>query len=389
MAQINDRRVSKIRSITSLEYMINEELGKEHLYEKYCGYLTVEQIFTTDSIFLAAKKASSGFMSRPDTVRYMKEAWPNSKKLCDDVLSGKFRPKYYKEIQIIERGKARTIKPPTFETKVVQKVICDYIIRPLLEPKMITTSYASIRERGTDKMYSDVLKGVNKYYREGYKYIVKTDYKSYFASIDINILFEEVIGRYIHDKRLVEFSRSFSPEERGLSLGNELSQIPASYFPSGFDHYIKDKCGIKPYWRFMDDGLVLLKTKEDADEYIKQFRIHAEERNLMVSDEKIQVLKMGQDFIFCKERYLFDKKRKRYYRNSNPNLVRNETKKLKAGLNGKYPTDKLLMQYTGVRGSLAKRPDLKRQINKLDRLANEVRKLEEEKNNGSKEQTSQ
>lgn len=73
-------------------------------------------------------------MRKNDTRFYVDSCYVNYLLLRDKVLSGKFKPRYYRTRLIKERGKEMVITPPTFETKVVQKVLCDYLIRPILEP---------------------------------------------------------------------------------------------------------------------------------------------------------------------------------------------------------------------------------------------------------------
>lgn len=224
------------------------------IYQSLCPYLTLEDLFTTDVVYICAKRCASGFMNKRDTQRFMESPWLNSRNLCKLVLTGKFKPRYYRERTIIERGKERRIKPPTFECKVVQKVLCDYLIRPLLEPKMIISNYAGVGGRGTDLMYQNILHGLNTaLHKYPHGVIVIADYSNYFGSINTNLLKEIAFDKYIKDQRIVDLIMKFFPDEYGCSLGNELSQIPASFFPSPIDHYMKDRCGIKDYHRYMDD----------------------------------------------------------------------------------------------------------------------------------------
>lgn len=329
-------------------------------YEKYCGSLRLEELFTTDTVYIAAKRCAAGFMQKNDTWYYQQEPWQNSRLLCQKVLTGRFKPRYYRQKVIIERGKPRTIRPPAYECKVVQKVLCDYLVRPLLEPRMIPTNYASIRGRGTKKLYEDVAKALNRA-PERYEtpMIVMGDFSSYFANIDVGILMDDILGRYIRDQRVLELIRLFSPEELGLSLGNELSQIPASYFPTLFDHYCKDRMGWE-YFRYMDDSLAILPQNE-VEAYLEAFHQYAARLHITIKDEKTQVLRMGDPFVYCKERFLWDKRKRRYYHLMNPDIERNETRKLKAFAEKKaakqITQQQIDLQYRGVVGAIKSHPN--------------------------------
>ena len=346
----------KLIGITDWE--LYNETGRRNLWEAACGSLTLEDLFTTDTVYASARHAASGFMNKKDTFVFMQDIWSNSLKLKEKVLSGKFRPEYYPQKVIMERGKQRIIKPPTFACKVVQKVICDYMIRPLFEPLMIDTSYASVKGRGTHQMYVDIETALNRKDLAGYS-IVTGDYSNYFGNISIDYLMEEIFAPGIKDKRILDIIRMFSPDEYGLSLGNELSQIPASYLPSKFDHYVKDELGY-PYFRFMDDCLAIV-PKEKTDEYIQKYMEYADQIHSVTSMEKIRVAEYGKPFQFCKELFLWDKKKKRYYTLPNPKLEANERRKLKKMKenckNGIIPEKHILSQYRSVVGGLANRPN--------------------------------
>lgn len=362
--------------IMNVDRELEVELKRHNIYlhtpyEIFCRYLTLEDIFTVDSVYLTAKRCAVGFSKKNDTWNYQKNAWLNSVNLCQAVLNGSFKPKYYKSRSINERGKTRLIKPPSFECKVVQKVLCDYIIRPLLEPKMIRTSYASIKGRGTKKMYEDIEVALNKYRKKPNRYvIIQSDFSNYFGNIDTDLLIQKMLGRYIRDHRILNLIQAFSPEECGLSLGNEVSQIPASYFPSLFDHWCKDQNGWS-YFRYMDDGLAILPV-EQKETYIQGMFQYSSKLKITLKDEKIKMRNLGEPFIFCKERFLIDKNTGQYYRLMNPAIARKEKRKLEKfkekKLEGLMTQEDIDLQYRGVLGTIASHPNTYHIREKLDSL---------------------
>lgn len=357
---------------SEIRYMTKRTGEISNAYETYCGSIQLEDVFTTTSIQLCAKRCASGFMHKADTYHFMKNLWVNSKKLCDEVLAGTFKPKYRKKRIIIERGKEREIQPPYFDCKVVQKVICDYLIRPLLEPRMVETNYASVKYRGTDKMHADIEEKLKEILDEsaesGMEYlIVMGDYSGYFGNIEICILME-MLGSLIKDKRILRLIHMFSPEEFGLSLGNEMSQVPASFFPSEFDHFCVDKKGW-PYYRYMDDSLVII-PKEEKENYLQSYFSYAEKLHIKVKKEKIKIARLGYPFTFCKERYLWDKNKGTYYRLLNPKRRKTEERKIKKIDN----QEELEKQYRSVRGSIASHPNTIKMLQKLDEKYKERQK---------------
>ncbi len=347
-----------------------DEFGIHCAYEKYCGDMTLEDLFTTDSVYLAAKECACGFQSRPDTQAFMRAAWKNSQGLCQRVLTGRFVPRYYPEKLINERGKMRVIKPPHFECKVVQKVLCNAILRAVLESRMIYTNYASIRGKGTHKLYADVLKGINEAGRKLTEpVIVMTDFTDFFGSIDNDILEREVFERYMSDRRVTALLRSFSPGPRGLSLGNEVSQVPASFFPSPVDHWVKDDQRQKFYYRYADD-IFLVTERWDAPRLIDGIVERSGRIGLTIKDEKIRVLPYGTNFVYCKERYIFNREQHYYYTLINPTIPRRQTHKIDA-FAGKIAAGTMKLPQAQdlqkcVIGIIASHPNTRKTVQRLD-----------------------
>lgn len=348
-------------------------------YNKYCGKLQLSDLFTTDSVYVAAKRAAVGFAGKNDTQRFMQASWMNSYRLCQRVLDGSFKPSYYRSHVITERGKERTIVPPTFECKVVQKILCELLLRPVLTPKMVSTSYASIVGRGTDLMYKDVLSALNHIVFSDCNLsdyvIVMCDYRHYFDSINIQVLKERVLDRYIADDDIIALLMKFFPDECGLSLGSEVSQMPATFFPSPLDHEMKDHRGL-PYFRYMDDSLAIVHRADVAD-YIDAYKRFSADLKLCVPDEKIEIVQFGKCFSFCKERFRFVKKgHARYVREVNPKRISTEKRKLEHFAElvdvGAMSKRDALAQWRAVRGSLVSQPRTIGDVRVLDDIAAEI-----------------
>lgn len=361
----------------TIEQELEEETKIQQAYARYCGQIRLEDIFTTDTVYIAAQRCACGFRNRSDTQAFLQSVWVNSRDLRQRVLNGTFRPRYYKKRIIMERGKKREIQPPVFECKVVQKVLCDFLVRCILERRMIRHNYASIHGRGTKLLYEDVLKGLNE---AGRKYqhpvIVMTDFSNFFASIDTAYLREKIFSRYIADERIVDLIMLFSPEPYGLSLGNELSQVPASFYPSAIDHAMKDRLGIRYYYRYMDDILFVVDGKADAEAAIDLMTEIGEPMNLRIKAEKLSVFPYGKWFIYCKERFLFNKEHGYYYQVINPDIPRQERHKIRAFgekcRNGEMTVVQAETQYRGVRGVIAGHPNTRKKVAEMDALYTEI-----------------
>ena len=95
------------------------------------------------------------------------------------------------------------------------------------------------------------------------RFVLKTDVKSYYASIDHHLLLDRLaahlkdkavlnlIGQYL--RRTAERGGQFFHYERGISLGCPLSPLIGAFFLTELDRRM-ERLGLF-YVRFMDDGV--------------------------------------------------------------------------------------------------------------------------------------
>jgi len=119
------------------------------------------------------------------------------------------------------------------------------------------------------------------YIRKDYKYVYKTDVKSYFASIDHSILMEQ-LKRYIKNPIILSLIKQIiSPivfisgmrqtNKRGIPLGCSLSPVLAELYLLELDQVFDRNRNIH-YQRFNDDIFVLTKAKWQQKRAIKKVK---------------------------------------------------------------------------------------------------------------------
>jgi hypothetical protein len=101
------------------------------------------------------------------------------------------------------------------------------------------------------------------------RFVLRTDVKSYYASIDHHVLLDQLavhvtdrivlnlLAQYL--KRTSEFGGTFVSYERGISLGCPLSPLIGAFFLKPLDDTM-ERSGLF-YVRFMDDILVLAQSR--------------------------------------------------------------------------------------------------------------------------------
>ena len=84
----------------------------------------------------------------------------------------------------------------------------------------------------------------------------------------------------------------------GLGLGSQVSQIAAIALPNRIDHYIKGVLGMKHYERYMDDGLIIHRSKAKLRECLAALRRLCAEHGITLNEKKTQIVKLTRGFTF-------------------------------------------------------------------------------------------
>ena len=102
-----------------------------------------------------------------------------------------------------------------------------------------------------------------------HQFVMRTDVKSYYASIDHHLLLD-MLARYVKDRfvlnllgqylqRCVDHGGLYREIRKGISLGCPLSPIIAAFFLYALDNRMAQSNVF--YVRFMDDVIILAKTR--------------------------------------------------------------------------------------------------------------------------------
>ena len=92
-------------------------------------------------------------------------------------------------------------------------------------------------------------------------------------------------------------------ELSGVCLGSQISHIIALSIPNSLDHFIKDKCGIKHYIRYMDDGVIFHKSKEYLTRLLINMEMLCKKFGLHFNTKKTMIAKASKGFSFMKIKY--------------------------------------------------------------------------------------
>ena len=87
--------------------------------------------------------------------------------------------------------------------------------------------------------------------------------------------------------------------KRGYQFGNYTSQCFANIYLNEMDQYAKNELKIKYWFRFMDDMVAIVKTKEEAIKMLDKIRGFLKENLKLELNSKTQIFKSTQGVNFC------------------------------------------------------------------------------------------
>lgn len=266
---------------------------------KRVGNLYAE-ICSMDNLKLAHKQARKGKgfykevkMVNEDPSYYLGE-------LQDMLVNHTYRTSEYDIFEKQEGKKLRKIyKLPYFPDRICQWAILQVIEKYLIR-NMTADTYSAIPGRGTELARRRVIKAMRND-PVGTQWCLKIDVRKYYPSIDIDIL-KDKYRRLFKDPELLWLLDEIldSCPDSGVPIGNYISQYSGNIYLSDFDHYVKEKLGVKHYFRYMDDMVFFASTKEELQALIVEItRYLGEELHLEVKENwsLFRIEDRGLDFV--------------------------------------------------------------------------------------------
>ena len=207
----------------------------------------------------------------------------------------------YTEFYVTE-PKVRKIEKSRYLDRIVHRWVVDNFLEPCYVPKFITTSYACLKNRGMHKA-AIYVKNTMRHCKAKWNeyYILKMDVSKYFDNINKKILLK-ILEKNIKDQELMWLIKEIlyaNKREKGLEIGNYTSQMFANIYLNEIDQYIKHKLKVRYYCRYLDDSIVIVKTKKEAKETLEKIRKYLKENLELELNQKTQIFKNKQGVNFC------------------------------------------------------------------------------------------
>ena len=236
------------------------------------------RIYAFENLYQAYKQAKKGKRYREDVLRFSENLENNLLDLQKELMNQTYMHGNYRQF-IISDAKKRLIKAAPFRDRLVHHAICN-VIEPIFDKSFIYHSYACRKGKGTHKAINTLQ---NKLKNMGNVYCLQCDISKYFASIDHNVLLS-LLSKKVADKKVMNLLKiiiesdydiiNYKGNKAGIPIGNLTSQLFANIYLDRLDQFIKHDLKEKHYIRYMDDFLIVHKSKDHlhlVKENIKNF----------------------------------------------------------------------------------------------------------------------
>ena len=233
-----------------------------------------EQIVTFDNFKLAYVNATRGKKHYKE-VKWIERYGVNKylRKLLQEVKDKTYKVSPYDVFNLFTGDKWREIYRLPMRDRIVQHALMN-IIEPIFRETFIVDTYSSIKYKGTHYGLSRVKKAL----RNGeYYWYLKLDIHKCYPSLNKDILKNKLKRKFRDEDLLWLLYAIVDSCEHGVPIGNYTSQYFNNFYFNDFDHWIKEVKGVKAYFRYCDDIIILAKTKRELRELLSEIYIKMEE----------------------------------------------------------------------------------------------------------------
>jgi len=217
-----------------------------------------EKIASIENLIEADRRARKGKGNQYGVMLFDNKRDENFRVLHEMLINKTYKTSDYSTFKIYEPKEREVYRLPYFPDRITHHAIMNYL-EGILTPTFTADTYSCIKGKGIHaalKSVRSALKDV-----AGTKYCLKLDIKKFYPNIDHSTL-KLLLRRKIKDNDLMWLLDGIIDSAPGIPIGNYLSQYFANYYLTGFDHWLKEVKGVKYYFRYADDFVLLSDNKQ-------------------------------------------------------------------------------------------------------------------------------
>ena len=215
------------------------------------------RICDIDNLREAAHNAASGKHKRDEVTAFFANLEENLAQLHRELTEKRYKTSPY-DVFIKYEGKRREIYKLPFRDRVVHWAIMQ-VLEPIWTPQFTADTHACIKGRGMHSLLRKLREDLRDD-PEGTAYCLKLEIRKFYPSIDHDKM-KAVVRRKIKDPEVLWLLDGIIDSAPGVPIGNYISQYFANLYLSELDHLLKEVAGVRYYYRYADDMVLLAGDK--------------------------------------------------------------------------------------------------------------------------------
>lgn len=260
---------------------------------KRYGYL-YERVHSTENLYSAFHNAQKNKSKRKEVLDFAANLKENILEIQHELITQTYQVSPYQTF-IQNEPKTRVIYKLPFKDRVVHWAIMQ-VIEPIWHVQFTADTYSCIRGRGVHSMVATMKRDIDNNPEET-KYCLKIDIAKFYPSINHEIM-KAIFRRKIKDPKMLWLLDLLVDSTDGVPIGNYTSQFFANLYLSELDHLLKEELGVKFYYRYSDDIVILSHDKKQLHAWLVWINHYlVSERKLFIKDNfSIFPITNGIDF---------------------------------------------------------------------------------------------
>ncbi len=244
-----------------------------------------EKIYSNENLQEADRRARKGKTSQYGVRAHDKNRDANIRILQGMLKNKTYTTSPYTTFKIYEPKEREVFRLPYFPDRITHHAVMIHL-EPLFNAMFTADTYSCIKGKGIHAASFAVRKALKNVPET--KYCLKLDIKKFYPNVDHEIL-KKLLRRKLKDKDLLWLLDGIIDSAPGLPIGNYLSQYFANFYLSYFDHWIKEKMGVKNYFRYADDKVILSSSKEYLHQLLADIRQYLKDELKLDIKENYQI----------------------------------------------------------------------------------------------------
>ena len=261
------------------------------------------EVYDFAHLYEAHRLASRGKRDRREVIDFELDLGRNLAVLSGELRDGTYRLLPYMRF-VVTDPKMRIVHALRYRDRVVQHSLCDRVVGPVLEPRLIYDNAACRVGKGTHFALDRLERYLREYRREygTQGWFLKCDVHHFFASVNHAVLKDKLLRVPLDSPTRTLLHRIIDSYEdspgRGLPLGNQTSQWFALYFLDSLDRLVKERLGVRGYVRYMDDMVLIGQNRAALRMCLDVMGSHVHDIGLSFNGKtQIAPLVQGIDFL--------------------------------------------------------------------------------------------